>query len=63
MSAVEELEDVVQELGIKQTIKTLAVICSDCADEAKDDDEPEETVNAWEDVAEALDNIEIGDLD
>lgn len=63
MSAVEELESVVEELGIKQTIKALAVICSDCADEAKEDDEPEETVNEWEDVAEALDNIETGDLD
>jgi hypothetical protein len=58
MSAIEELEAVVEELGIKQTIKALAVICSDCADDADESD-----VEQWEDVAEALDDIDAEGLD
>jgi hypothetical protein len=58
MSAIEELEAVVEELGIKQTIKALAVICSDCADDVDERD-----VEQWEDVAEALDDIDTEGLD
>lgn len=54
----EELEAIVEKIGIALTIKDLAVICSDRSEEADDD----ESLEAWADVAEELDNIDAGGL-
>lgn len=59
MSAIQELESVVDELGIKGTIRALAVIISDCMDEEND----EERAEHLGDVAEELDNIDAEGLD
>jgi len=63
MSAIEDLEKVVDELGIRNTIKALARIAADCSDDSRDDDEPEKITEQWEQVAEALDDIDTGELD
>jgi hypothetical protein len=55
---LERLSEIVETNGISETVRMLAEVCSDNADEAGDD---EELADLWGDAAEALDNLDLND--
>jgi hypothetical protein len=55
---IETLHEIVEKNGISETVRMLAEVCSDKADEAGDDSE---LVEVWADAAEELDNLDLND--
>jgi hypothetical protein len=60
---LDALETIVDKVGISETIRLLATVCSEKADHIRASYSDEELAELWEDAAEELDNIDFNGID